>query len=58
MHKYVENEPAMKRNEAVLNELSGERYTTEAHDKISDKCKCPLLLTQASQNQSKQTQKV
>ena len=31
LHKYVENEPAIKRNEAVLNELSGERYTTEAH---------------------------
>ena len=58
LHKYVENEPAMKKNEAVLNELSGERYTTESHDKIPDTCKCPLVLTQTIQNQSKQTQEV
>ena len=41
---YAENEPAMKRNEAVLSELHGERYTTEANDKIPDNCKYPLAL--------------
>ena len=34
LHMYTENEPAMKRNEAVLNELSGELYIIEANDKI------------------------
>ena len=29
---YAENEPAIKRNEAVLNELPGELYTIEAND--------------------------
>ena len=51
---YVENEPAMKRNEAVLNELPGEPYTTETNDKIPDNSKYPLALRQAAQNQ-KQT---
>ena len=57
LHMYAETEPAMKRNEAVLNELSGELYITEA-DKIPDNCKHALVLIQAAQNQSKQTQEV
>ena len=44
-------ETAMKRNEAVLNELPGEIYTIEANDKIADNCKYPLTLIQAFQNQ-------
>ena len=35
-HKYAENVPAMKRNEAVLNYLPLELYTIEDNDKISD----------------------
>ena len=30
LHLYAENEPAIKRNEAVLNELPDELYTIEA----------------------------
>ena len=45
LHMY---EPAMKRNEAVLNELPGELYMIEANDKISDNCKFPLALIQAA----------
>ena len=44
-------ETAMKRNEAVLNELPGEIYTIEANDKIADNCKYQLTLIQAFQNQ-------
>ena len=50
MDIYTENEPAMKKNEAVLNELPGELYTIEANDKIPDNCKHTLALTQAAQN--------
>ena len=49
---YAENEPALKRNEAVLNELPGELYTIEANDKIPDNCKYPLALIVAAQNQN------
>lgn len=35
---YVENEPAMKKNEVVLNNLPGELYTTEADEKIQENC--------------------
>ena len=51
LHIYLDNEPAMKRNKAVLNELPGELYTTESNDKIPDNCKYPLALIQAEQNQ-------
>ena len=54
LHMYAENEPAMKRNKAVLNELPGELYVIEVNDKIQDNCKYPLALIQAAQNQ-KQT---
>ena len=40
----------MKRSEAVLNNLPGERYRIEADDKISDNCKYPLALIEAAQN--------
>ena len=53
-HMIAENEPAIKRNEAVLSDLPGELYTIEASDKIPDNCKYPLALIQAAQNQ-KQT---
>ena len=46
---YAENEQAMKRNEAVLNELPGELYIIEANDKGPDNCKYPLPLIQAAQ---------
>ena len=48
---YAENEPAMKRNDAVLNVLPGELCTTEADGKIPDSCKYPLATIQAAQNQ-------
>ena len=35
-------EPAMKRNEIVLNDLPGQLYTTESNDKTPDNCKCIL----------------
>ena len=54
LHMYAENEPAMKRNDTVLNDLPGQLYTIEANDKIPDNCKYPLALIQAAQNQ-KQT---
>ena len=54
LHMYAENEPTMKRNEAVLNEFSGELYIIKANDKIPDNFKYPLALKQATQNQ-KQT---
>ena len=34
-----ENEPAVKRNEAVLNDVPGQLYTIEAYSKIQDNCK-------------------
>ena len=51
MHIYAENEPAMKRNAVVLNNLPGELYTIKANDKIPDSCKYPMALIQAAQNQ-------
>ena len=50
LHMYAENEPAIKRNEAVLNEFPSELYIMEANDKIPDNCKYPLALIQAAQN--------
>ena len=55
---YTENEPAMERNDAVLNDLPDELYKIESHDKISDNCKYPLATIQAAQNKKKQTQEV
>ena len=55
-HIYVENEPAMKRNEPVLNELPGEHYTIEPKDKVPDNFKYPLVLKQAAQNQKQSYQ--
>ena len=54
LQMYVKIEPAMKRNEAVLNNLPGHLYTIETCDNIPDNCKYPLALIQAAQNQ-KQT---
>ena len=54
LHMYAENEPATKRNDAVLNDLLGELYTIETDDKIPDNCKYPMATIQAAQNQ-KQT---
>ena len=48
---YVENEPAMKKNDAALNDLFGELYTTQADDKIPDNYIWPLGITQAALNQ-------
>ena len=57
LHKYAENEPAMKRNDVVLNELVGELYIKETHEKIPDNCKYPLATIQSA-HYEKQTQKV
>ena len=51
LHMYAENESAMKRNNAILTDLTGEFYMIEAKDKISDSCKCPLATIEAAQNQ-------
>ena len=40
----AENEPAVKRNEAILNDLSDGLHTIEANDKISDNYKYPAAL--------------
>ena len=47
---YTENEPVMKRIEALLNDLLGELYTIETNDKVPDNCKYSLALFQAPQN--------
>ena len=49
LHIYAENEPAIKSNDVVLNYLPGETYTIEAHDKIPDNCKYPLVIIQPAQ---------
>ena len=49
LHIYAENKPATKRNDAVLNDLPGEFYTIEAHDKLPDNCKYPMA-TESNQN--------
>ena len=41
---FAENEPAVKRSEAVLNDSSGDFYTTETNGKISGNCKHPAAL--------------
>ena len=41
LHMYSENEPAMKRNNAVVNDLPGDLYKIEAGDKIPDNFKYP-----------------
>ena len=48
LHMYSENEPALKRNEAVSNNLPGELCTIKADEKIPDNCKYPLTLTEAA----------
>ena len=49
---YAENEPAMKRNEAVLNDFPGQLCAIEANDKIWDIVKlgnrCTLKLEKAT----------
>ena len=48
LHMYAENEPAIGRNEAFLNNLPDELYTREADYKISDNCKYPLVMVLAA----------
>ena len=50
LHMWPENEPAMERNEAILNDLPGELYAIEANQKIPDNCKYPLTKIQDAQN--------
>ena len=50
LHMYAENEPAMKRNDVVLNDLPGELYTIDSDDKIPDNCKYLLATIQAAQD--------
>ena len=50
LHMYAENEPAISRNEPVLNNSAGELYTIEADDKIPDNCKYQLAMILAAQN--------
>ena len=38
-HMLSENEPAVKKNEAVLNDVPGQLYTIEAYSKIQGNCK-------------------
>ena len=44
LYMYAENEPAIKRNEAVLNDLSGEFYKITGNDKIPDNCRYSLAI--------------
>ena len=39
LYMNAEKDPAMKRNDAALNDLSIELYTIEADDKIPDNCR-------------------
>ena len=48
---YAENEPAIGRNEAVLNNLPGKVYTIEADDKIPDNYKYSFATILAAQNE-------
>lgn len=48
---YAENEPAMKMNKAVLNDLVGELYAIKANNKIPSSFKYPVVLIHAAQNQ-------
>ena len=41
LHMYSVNEPTMKWNNAVLNDLPGDLYKIEAADKIPDNFKYP-----------------
>ena len=50
LHMHAENEPAMERNEAVLNDLPGELYAVLADDKVPDNCKNSLTMIEAAQN--------
>ena len=52
LHINAENEPAVKTNEAVLNNLPGELYMVETNYKIPDNCKYLLPTIQAAQNQN------
>ena len=54
LHMYAENEPAIKRNDAILNDLPGELYAIESDDKIPDNRKYPLAAIQVAHNK-KQT---
>ena len=50
---YGENEPAIKKNEAALNNLLGQLAQQKLMTKIPDNCKYPLTLIQGAQNQKK-----
>ena len=52
LHTYEETEKAMKRYEAVLNDLYVEIYAIEINDKIPDNCNYTVTLIQAAQNQT------
>ena len=54
LHLYAKNKPAVKRNEAILNDLPGVLYT--GNGKIPHTCKYSTALIQAAQNQ-KQTKR-
>ena len=45
---YVENVPAVWRNEDVLSDLPTDFYTLEANEKIPDNYKYPLVTIQAA----------
>ena len=47
-----ENEPAIGRNEAVLNSIPSEVYIIEADNKIPNICKYPIAMILAAQNQN------
>ena len=47
---YEENESALKRHGALLNDLLGQLYIIEANGKISHECQYPLPLIQAAQS--------
>ena len=52
LNMYAENEPAIGRNEAVLNSVPSEVYIIEADNKIPNICKYPIAMILAAQNQN------
>ena len=53
----VENEAAMKRNDAILNDLPGKLYAIETDGKIPDNCKYKLATIHAAQNQKQRNRR-
>ena len=56
LYMHAENESAMKRNEAVSNDLSGEFYKIKGNGKIPDNCRYSLTAIQGTENKKQTTE--